>query len=95
MNVILPQAARQFVPLLQAQLVNLVKDTAIVGYISVIDLTRASDLIRSRTMEAFFPLLTTALIYAGICSLVMAVMRAIMRRLDINLRERSIEGVEL
>ena len=95
MNVILPQAARQFVPLLQAQLVNLVKDTAIVGYISVIDLTRASDLIRSRTMEAFFPLLTTALIYAAICSLVMAVMRAIMRRLDINLRERSIEGVEL
>ncbi len=94
-GVILPQAARQFIPLLQAQLVSLVKDTAVVGYIAVVDLTRASDLIRSRTMEAFFPLIATALIYAVICSLVVLAMRAIMRRLDIATRERAIKGVEL
>lgn len=94
-NVVLPQAARQFIPLLQAQFVSLIKDTAVVGYIAVIDLTRAGDLIRSRTMEAFFPLFATALVYFAICTLVVALMNRVMKRLDVSKRERSIEGVTL
>ena len=39
------------------------KGTSIVGYIAVADMTRASDLIRSRTFDAFFPLIVTAIIY--------------------------------
>jgi polar amino acid transport system substrate-binding protein len=68
-KIIFPQARRRFAPQLMGQFVSLIKDTAIVGYISVQDLTRASDLIRARTMEAFFPLVSTAIIYFLICLL--------------------------
>ena len=62
-DIILPQSKDLYLPLLQTQFVTLVKETSIVGYITALDLTRAGDLIRSRTMEAFFPLLAIAVIY--------------------------------
>lgn len=62
-RVVLPQSRRVYAPVLQAQFVSLLKETSIAGYISVLELTRAGDLIRSRTMEAFFPLIAIALIY--------------------------------
>ena len=94
-GVVLPQAARNFLPLLSGQFVSLAKDTSVVGYIAVQDLTRAGDLIRSRTMEAFFPLLSTAAIYFGLCCLLAAGMGILIRRLDIERRPRTIKGVEL
>ena len=54
---------RQFMPAYQGEIVSLLKSTAIVGYIAVEDLTKMSDIIRSNTYEAFFPLITTAIIY--------------------------------
>ena len=78
-----------------AQFVSLVKDTAVVGYITVIDLTRASDLIRSRTMDAFFPLISTAIIYFAICCVLAWGVKVIGRRLDLENRPRTIEGVRL
>ena len=50
-------------PVYQGEVVSLLKGTSIVGYIAVADMTRASDLIRSRTFDAFFPLIVTAIIY--------------------------------
>lgn len=94
-GVVLPQAARNFLPLLSGQFVSLAKDTSVVGYIAVQDLTRAGDLIRSRTMEAFFPLLSTAAIYFGLCCLIAAGMGILIKRLDIERRPRTIKGVEL
>ncbi|MBQ9041371.1 MAG: transporter substrate-binding domain-containing protein [Eggerthellaceae bacterium] len=93
-KIIFPQARQQFTPQLMGQFVNLVKDTAIVGYISVTDLTRASDLIRARTMDAFFPLVSTAVIYFLFCLLLSWVLRKIAARLDTANRPRTIEGVE-
>jgi polar amino acid transport system substrate-binding protein len=43
--------------------------TSIVGYIAVQDLTKASDIIRSRTFDAFFPLLMAAVIYLALAAL--------------------------
>ena len=63
MKIILPQAARHFLPGYKRQIVTLLKDTAIVGYIAVQDLTKVGDIVRSRTYEAFFPLVVTAVIY--------------------------------
>ena len=60
---VLPQAAQNFIPLLQGQTIALLKGTAVVGYIAVQDLTKMGDIIRSRTYEAFFPLLAIAAIY--------------------------------
>ena len=62
-DIILPQSREFYLPILQAQFVTMVKETSIVGYITALDLTRAGDLIRSRTMEAFFPLIAIAVIY--------------------------------
>ncbi|MBQ7561937.1 MAG: transporter substrate-binding domain-containing protein [Synergistaceae bacterium] len=71
-TVILPQAALHFMPGFKAAVVELIKSTAIVGYIAVQDLTKMGDIIRSRTYEAFFPLIAVAVIYfilAGILNL--------------------------
>lgn len=92
-KIIFPQARQQFTPQLMGQFISLVKDTAIVGYIAVQDLTRAGDLIRARTMDAFFPLITTAIIYFLICLLLGKVLRRIAERLDVTNRPRKIEGV--
>ena len=92
-KIIFPQARQQFMPQLAGQFVGLVKDTAIVGYIAVQDLTRASDLIRARTMEAFFPLIATAIIYFLFCRLLSWVLGRVVARLDATARPRKIEGV--
>ena len=62
-RIVLPQVVRSVLPVYQGEVVSLLKGTSIVGYIAVTDMTRASDLIRSRTSDAFFPLIVTALIY--------------------------------
>ena len=93
-KIIFPQARQQFTPQLMGQFISLVKDTAIVGFIAVQDLTRASDLIRARTMDAFFPLISTAVIYFLFCLLLAWVLGKIAARIDIANRPRKIEGVE-
>lgn len=62
-SIILPQAIKNILPALGNEFIALLKETSIVGYIPVVDLTRASDLVRSRTFEAFFPLISVAVIY--------------------------------
>ena len=62
-RIVLPQVIRAVMPVYQGEVVSLLKGTSIVGYIAVNDMTRASDLIRSRTFDAFFPLIMTAIIY--------------------------------
>ena len=59
----LPQAIRRGLPLYKGQCVSLLKGTSIVGYIAIQDLTRAGDIIRSRTFDALIPLLIVTLIY--------------------------------
>ncbi len=63
LHIILPQALRHVLPVYKGEFISLVKMTSIVGYIAVQDLTKASDIIRSRTFDAFFPLLMAAFIY--------------------------------
>ncbi len=92
-QIIFPQARQRFMPQLMGQFVSLVKDTAIVGYIAVQDLTRASDLIRARTMDAFFPLISTAIIYFLFCRLLAWLLGRLTAKLDITNRPRKIEGV--
>ena len=62
-RIILPQAIPHVLPAYRAEIVALIKATAIVGYIAVQDLTRMGDIVRSRTYEAFFPLIAVAVIY--------------------------------
>lgn len=61
--IVLPQAIQRVLPVYKGEFIALVKMTAIVGYIAVQDLTKASDIIRSRTFDAFFPLIMVAILY--------------------------------
>jgi len=60
---VLPQAFQSILPVYRGVLISVLKATSIVGYVAINDLTKASDLIRSRTYESLFPILTTAFIY--------------------------------
>lgn len=93
--VILPQAVRYMLPLYRGEVISLIKMTSIVGYITVLDLTRMSDLIRSRTFEPFFPLITTALVYLLISALIIRFMEYLQRRVDPHTRRRVIKGVRM
>lgn len=61
--IIIPQAMRHILPVYKGEFISLLKMTSIVGYIAVQDLTKASDIIRSRTFDAFFPLIMVAILY--------------------------------
>ncbi|MFO7445574.1 MAG: ABC transporter permease subunit, partial [Ignavibacteriaceae bacterium] len=69
--IILPQAVKRILPVYKGEIISLVKMTSIVGYIAVQDLTKASDIIRSRTFDAFFPLIMVAVLYYLISWLLM------------------------
>ena len=82
MKIVLPQAACHFLPVFQGEFISLVKMTSVVGYIAIQDLTKAGDIIRSRTYDAFFPLITTAVIYFLIAWLLTRVLTMLQNRLD-------------
>lgn len=62
-HIIFPQAVKRGLPLYKSLCVNILKSTSIVGYIAIQDLTRAGDLIRSRTFDALVPLLAVTILY--------------------------------
>ena len=79
-KIILPQVVRKVMPVYQGEIVSLLKGTSIVGYIAVSDMTRASDLIRSRTFDAFFPLIVTAIIYFLMAWLIGLLLQSLVQR---------------
>ena len=72
----------------KGEFISLVKMTSIVGYIAVQDLTKASDIIRSRTFDAFFPLVMVAVLYFGISWLLMQSLEYLERKTDRKYRRR-------
>ncbi len=63
MKIVLPQAIKIALPTYTSEFIVLLKETSIAGYIAIEDLTKIASMITSRTYNAWFPLLTTALIY--------------------------------
>lgn len=61
--IVVPQAVKQILPVYKGEAISLIKNTSIVGYIAIQDLTKVSDIIRSRTFDAFFPLIVISIIY--------------------------------
>ncbi len=62
-SIVIPQAVKNIFPALCNEFIVLIKETAIVGYIGLVDIQKAGDLIKSATFEAFMPLIATAIIY--------------------------------
>ncbi len=81
-GIVFPQAARTMLPGYFSNLISLMKGTAIVGYIAVTDLTKAGDIIRSTTYEAFVPLAVVAIIYLAIACVMIWLMNRIRKKLE-------------
>lgn len=78
---ILPQAFKNVLPALGNEFIVLIKETSISGYIGIVDLTRGGDYIRSRTYDAFLPLVTVALVYLIIVMILTGLVGKMERRL--------------
>ena len=74
-NIVLPQAAKRGLPLFRGQCISTLKGTSIVGYIAIQDLTRAGDMIRSRTFDEFFPLLVINVVYFILARLIIILLQ--------------------
>lgn len=85
--IVLPQAMKNVIPPLGNEFITLVKETAIVGYVSLSDLTRVANQVASRTYDAFMPLIGAAVIYflvIKILTILLGKLERRMRRSDIR-----------
>lgn len=96
-KIILKQAIRFFLPVYKTKIKTLIKETSVVGYISVQDLTKVGDIIRSRTFQPFFSLIVIAIIYYGITAVFNIIINLILRKFDIKLRnkEKILRGIKV
>ena len=90
-RIILPQALPHILPAYKSEIVSLIKAAAVVGYIAVQDLTKVGDIVRSRTYEAFFPLIAVTVIYFLLEGLMAFLVSKIQVRL--NPRRRKPESI--
>ena len=79
--IVIPQAVKNVLPPIGNEFIVLLKETAIVGYVSLTDLTRAANQISSRTYEAFMPLIGAAVIYFVIIKILTILLDRLERRL--------------
>ena len=93
---IIPQAVRQAFPTYQAEIVGLLKSTAIVGYIAVQDLTKMADIVRAQTFDAFAPLIVITALYLIFVWLLQKITDGILHKLDPKQRSREdiLQGVK-
>ena len=80
-HIIMPQAFKNVLPALGNEFIVLLKETSISGYIALQDLTKGGDIIRSRTYDAFMPLITVAGIYLVMVMIFTKLVEALERRL--------------
>ena len=88
-RIILPQALPHFMPAYKGEITALIKATAVVGYVAVQDLTKMGDIVRSRTYEAFFPLIAVTVIYFVLEELLNVAVRWMRVRIDPKKRAKS------
>ena len=88
-KIIFPQAIRYIIPAIFNEFIALVKETSVAGYVAIMDLTRAGNLIRNSTFDAVNTLILVALIYLVIVVLLTRVMKLIERKLNKNVKRRK------
>ena len=82
-HIILPQALRYILPAIGNEFIALLKETAVAGYVAVVDLTRAGNLVRNNTYDAVNPLMTVALVYLLLVILLSAVLGKLEKKLAV------------
>ena len=85
-HIIIPQTFKAVLPALLNEFIALLKETSVAGYVGIMDLTKAGDLIRGRTFESFMPLFAVALIYLATVIILSKIFGSIERRMRKNER---------
>lgn len=85
-HIVIPQTVKATLPTLLNEVIALLKETSVAGYVGIMDLTKAGDLIRGRTFQAFMPLIAVAIIYLFTVIVLTKVFSTIERRLRRNER---------
>lgn len=86
-RIVIPQAVKNIFPALCNEFIVLIKETAIVGYVGLMDIQKAGDFIKSATYKAFVPLIGTAVIYYVLIKLLTLALKRMedrLRRSDIR-----------
>ena len=65
-SIVLPQAIKNVLPSIGNEFISLLKETSVIGFLGVIDLTKAAERVISRTMDVYFPYLSIALVYLAV-----------------------------
>ncbi len=84
--IVMPQALKNIFPALCNEFIVLIKETAIVGYVGLMDIQKAGDFIKSETYIAFMPLIGTAVIYF----VIIKILTVLLRKLENKLRESDV-----
>ena len=84
--IVIPQVIKSVLPALLNEFIALLKETSVAGYVGIMDLTKAGDLIRGRTFESFMPLIAVALVYLATVIILSNIFGSIERRLRKNER---------
>lgn len=93
-KVIIPQALQHALPVYKGQFISMVKMTSVVGYVAVQDLTKASDIIRSRTYDAFMPIIATAIVYFILAWILTSLMSLIEFKNDPTKRKNILSDID-
>ena len=79
--VVIPQAVKNILPAMGNEFILLIKETSILGYVGIVDLTKAASYVSSRTYQMFIPLLAAGILYYGIVKLLSQLLGWFERRL--------------
>lgn len=82
--VTLPQTVQRALPLYMNEFIVTLQETSVVGYLAIIDLTRASSIVASRTMDSFFGIIAVTIIYFGIGYLAKKVFGIFMKKTEVS-----------
>ena len=81
-KIIMPQALRYILPAIGNEMIALLKETAVAGYVAVVDLTRAGNLVRNNTYDAVNPLMCVAIVYLILVVLLTQLLKVVEGRLN-------------
>ena len=84
--IIVPKAVKNIFPAMGNEFITLIKETAIVGYVGLVDIQKAGDFIKSATFKPFMPLIGTAIFYFVIIKL----LTILLRKIEVKLRKSDV-----
>ncbi len=84
--IVFPQALKNILPAIGNEMIALLKETSVAGYVAVMDLTKAGNQIKNTTYDQINPILLVALVYLALVMFLTKLLSIMERRLRKNER---------